>query len=88
MDMQDSLELDNKLAFELVKPVVEELRVAEAPLPLQDLWSELNDLYVELECRTRARGGSLVSAPVLRRHDEPTITSPASPIGNSVRRYA
>lgn len=70
MDIQDSLELDNKLAFELVKPVVEELRVAEAPPELQDLWSELNDLYVELECRTRARGGSLVSAPILRMNQQ------------------
>ncbi|KAG9048984.1 hypothetical protein FS837_011535 [Tulasnella sp. UAMH 9824] len=59
MDMQDSNELDNKLAFELVKPLMEELGTMEAPVPRQDLLSELSDLYVGLECRTRARGGSI-----------------------------
>ncbi|KIO20203.1 hypothetical protein M407DRAFT_245918 [Tulasnella calospora MUT 4182] len=38
---------------------MEELGMMETQLPRQDLWTELNDLYVELECRTRARGGSI-----------------------------
>ncbi|KAG8915879.1 hypothetical protein FRC00_009585 [Tulasnella sp. 408] len=59
MDMQDPNELDNKLAFELVKPLMDELTTMEAPVPRQDLLSELSDLYVGLECRTRARGGSI-----------------------------
>ncbi|KAG8916545.1 DNA-directed DNA polymerase gamma mip1 [Tulasnella sp. 417] len=58
--MQDLNELDNKLAFELVKPLMKELAIVGATLPRQDLWSELNDLYVELECKTRARGGSII----------------------------